>query len=620
MADTLTKNFKFVKPAFNKKPWQQNFYDSLDAIDAVLARYILVSNFVGVWNQATAYQATQRVVDTVGGAIYTCNVNHTSTAINTFAQDRIANPTFWTIFTFSVQFRGTWLAQTDYSTGDFVVFGQRLAVANATHHSSNSFVTDQANGLWNVLIDGTAVVALPTGTAANADQTIRYDGGALQYQLTSSHKVSSAGVTTLPAGSVANPSLNLNAQGGLYSPGAGLLAISLLGTEVWRIKSDGTFTPAFPDLFRQGQGFPAAAAANAGSAIGWDSTGSVLTNLGLISGFANRIINGDMRIDQRHAGNIFTPAATVYGPDRWQLQLSTGSKLTFQQAFTITPGFTNSLKCSVAATYVPLATDVFTERQGIEGLNIADLMWGTASAKSVTVSFWAQSSVAGVYNIALQNAAANRCYGALFTIAAPNVAQFFTIVIPGDTTGSWATDSTVGVWLVFDMGSGSNFTAAPGAWAATTLYSATGALKFVSQANASSFFITGVSFRIGSDVTQSVRAFGEEMMLCNRYYCKTYNLTSVPGAVGDSSGLQRCFSNAANVVVSNVSFPARMRANPTFLTYSYQTGASGVLRDETGGVDVATTISAYEGTALVSASLAAATRQAAYLWSAEAEF
>lgn len=198
MADTTTLNFKFVKPSFNKKPWQQDFYNTLDAIDAVLAKYILIQNFQGVWQNATAYTVGQRVADSLSGGIFTCLVNHTSSAINTFAQDRVANPSFWSAFTFQLSFRNAWASNTAYALGDIVTFGQKLAIANSAHTSSSSFVTDQTNGLWNVLIDGSAVAALPAGIIGNADQLIRFDGVSLQYQLSGvSAKLTSAGGLTV---------------------------------------------------------------------------------------------------------------------------------------------------------------------------------------------------------------------------------------------------------------------------------------------------------------------------------------------------------------------------------------------------------------------------------------
>jgi hypothetical protein len=36
-------------------------------------------------------------------------------------------------------------------------------------------------------------------------------------------------------------------------------------------------------------------------------------------------------------------------------------------------------------------------QQKIEGFNVADLAWGSANAKTVTLSFWVRSSVTGTF-------------------------------------------------------------------------------------------------------------------------------------------------------------------------------------------------------------------------------
>jgi hypothetical protein len=43
------------------------------------------------------------------------------------------------------------------------------------------------------------------------------------------------------------------------------------------------------------------------------------------------------------------------------------------------------------------ATDYFFLQQIIEGLNVADLAWGTANASTVTLSFWVRSSLTGTF-------------------------------------------------------------------------------------------------------------------------------------------------------------------------------------------------------------------------------
>ena len=109
-------------------------------------------------------------------------------------------------------------------------------------------------------------------------------------------------------------------------------------------------------------------------------------------GFKNRIINGAMVIDQRNAGAEVNPAVNGnYYIDRWQTGLSVASKFKIgQNAGAVTPptGYINYLGCTSLSAYTVGASETFVIQQRIEGLNIADLAWGTASAASISLSFW----------------------------------------------------------------------------------------------------------------------------------------------------------------------------------------------------------------------------------------
>jgi len=116
-------------------------------------------------------------------------------------------------------------------------------------------------------------------------------------------------------------------------------------------------------------------------------------------GFKNRIINGAMVIDQRNAGAEVNPAESgIYYLDRYITQSSVASKFKIgQNAGSVTPptGFINYLGCTSLSAYTVGASDAFNIQQRIEGLNVADLAWGTASAATVTLSFWVYSSLTG---------------------------------------------------------------------------------------------------------------------------------------------------------------------------------------------------------------------------------
>lgn len=241
------------------------------------------------------------------------------------------------------------------------------------------------------------------------------------------------------------------------------------------------------------------------------------------TGFVNRIINGDMRIDQRNAGASVTPTNAAYTLDRWVFSLAQASKLTCQQnAGSVTPpvGFTNYLGVTSSSAYTVGAGENFNLVQRIEGFNTADLAWGTANAQAVTLSFWVRSSLTGTFGGVIQNSAATRSYPFTYTINSANTWELETITIPGDTTGTWLTNSSTGIAIWFGLGVGSSLSGTAGAWSGSALYSATGATSVIGT-NGATFYITGVQLQKGSTATPfEFRSIGQELALCQRYYQK----------------------------------------------------------------------------------------------------
>ena len=235
----------------------------------------------------------------------------------------------------------------------------------------------------------------------------------------------------------------------------------------------------------------------------------------------NRIINGDMRIDQRNAGASITPTNGQYSVDRWACYLSQTSKFSAQQnAASVTPpaGFTNYLGVTSLSAYSITSTDLFLLNQNIEGLNVADLGWGTANAQTITLSFWVRSSLTGTFGGSLRNSALNRSYPFSYTITAANTWEKETITIAGDTSGTWLTTNGVGINLALGLGVGSTYSGTAGSWSGSNFLSATGATSVVGT-NGATFYITGVQLEIGTSATPfERRMYGQELALCQRYY------------------------------------------------------------------------------------------------------
>jgi hypothetical protein len=244
----------------------------------------------------------------------------------------------------------------------------------------------------------------------------------------------------------------------------------------------------------------------------------------------NRIINGDMVVDQRYAGASFTPTNGSYGLDRWTFAATQASKFTAQQnAGSVTPptGFSNYLGITSSSAYSITSGDIFYVRQPIEGFNTADLAFGTANAQTVTLSFWVRSSLTGTFGGALQNSAENRSYPFSYTISAANTWEKETITITGDTSGTWiGATNGIGLSVIFGLGVGSTYTGTANSWQAAQDFAPTGAVSVVGT-NAATFYITGVQLEIGTSATPfERRLYGQELLLCQRYYENVSQSTS----------------------------------------------------------------------------------------------
>jgi hypothetical protein len=271
-------------------------------------------------------------------------------------------------------------------------------------------------------------------------------------------------------------------------------------------------------------------------------------------GFKNRIINGAMVIDQRWAGGAVTDstATNPYTVDRWSFYGNVASKVSLQQnQGSVTPpvGFTNYMGLTVTSAYTPSAGDAFRFQQIIEGYNIADLAWGTANAKTVTISFWAYSSLTGTHSGALSNDGLSRSYPFTFTISSANTWEYKTVTIAGCTDGTWGTTNGIGIRLFFNMGCGSTTLGTAGAWANAFYAGATGSVTVVANASAT-FKFTGVQLEKGSTATSfDYRPYGTEFSLCERYY------QLGDGYVGSA------YSTSG--YVANFRFTTAMRTSPT---------------------------------------------------------
>jgi len=290
----------------------------------------------------------------------------------------------------------------------------------------------------------------------------------------------------------------------------------------------------------------------------------------------NRIINGNMAIDQRNAGASVTPAQDAFMVDRWKWGQSQSSKFTSIQSTTAPTGYTNSLLMTVAAAVTIGASDYFTVYQPIEGLNVSDLAWGTASASTVTLSFWVRSSLTGTFGGSLRNSAGNRSYPFTYTISSANTFEYKTITISGDTTGTWLTTNGIGIYVQIGLGVGSTLSGTAGSWSANNYLSATGATSVVGT-NGATFYITGVQLEVGTVATPYERQiYSDQLAQCQRYL-PAFSGTGQLGAGGNASSTTQAYTT--------IIFPVPARVAATGMTINaasnFVIGCAGVTSDFT---------------------------------------
>jgi hypothetical protein len=294
---------------------------------------------------------------------------------------------------------------------------------------------------------------------------------------------------------------------------------------------------------------------------------------GVSQGFKNRIINGAMTIAQRGTSAVTTDGS--FPVDRFQVQVQ-NANLSLVQSSTAPAGFNFSTAITVTSTTSSDPNDRSGFFQFIEGFNTADLGFGTANAKTITVSFWARSTVAGTYSGNLSNNTGTRTYIFTYTLAA-NTWTYVTATIAGDTGGTWV-GATNGLGLVVRaimLNCGSNFQGTAGSWIAGDARGTSGSTYLATTNSGAVVNITGVQLEVGSTATSfDYRPYGTELQLCQRYYA--FGGNSFFGSYGgSSSGVIMLF------------YKVSMRATPTITSTLAGSSGSGV-STEVGNIYILT--------------------------------
>jgi hypothetical protein len=288
--------------------------------------------------------------------------------------------------------------------------------------------------------------------------------------------------------------------------------------------------------------------------------------------FRNRIINGDMRIDQRNNGNVLAIAGGAYSIDRWRndLNVTYNGRFSSQQGIDLSSGFYYTLKETVTTIDTANnAASYYLVDQPIEGNNILDLAYGRPIAKPVAISFRVQSSVIGTFGGSLQSD--NGSYIFQYDIIQANTWQTVEVSIPPNTQYDLSSNTNgVGLYLRFDFGSGSNFEGVANQWQAGNKFRVANNAKLINNPGAT-WSLTGVQLEVGETATPFEQLpYGMQLSLCQRYYYKTGPSVRYSG-----------YNNSTTLGDYTVIFPTTMRVAPSALEQSGTAAHYGIQHGST---------------------------------------
>ena len=276
-----------------------------------------------------------------------------------------------------------------------------------------------------------------------------------------------------------------------------------------------------------------------------------------VHGRRNLVINGDFAVDQRNGGSSITPTNGQFSADRWKCSLSQASKFSVEQVTDAPVGFQNSVKLTSLSAYTPVSGDYFLIQQQLEGYTGAHLLYGTANAKTATLSFYVKSSLTGTFGGAIRNSNGySRTYPFEYTINSANTWERKTITFAGDTSGTYLTTNGAGITTTFSIGAGADFKSTANAWATNNDIAGSNATDVVAT-NSATWQLSGVQLEVGEATPFEHRSYGDELARCQRYCFVAYEDDTTTGYYACNLG------TTSSQAVMHFAHPVEMRSAPT---------------------------------------------------------
>ncbi len=296
----------------------------------------------------------------------------------------------------------------------------------------------------------------------------------------------------------------------------------------------------------------------------------------------NYIVNGGMQISQEN-GTAAGAASGYYPVDQWRNEFGNAGAISTAQVASSTPGGSPyRIRTTVTAADASAgSSDYSVISQKIEGNRVADLRFGHAAAKVITVQFGVKAP-AGTYCVSVRNGTPNRIIVGEYTIAAgeANTDVVKSVTVAGDTSGAWAFDNTVGMEVIFVLMAGSSYAQSPNTWsAASSAFSTSNQFNFMGTVgNVFELFDVGI-YEGNSAPSFQLPDFQEELDRCQRYWEKSYDYATAVGAA-TNNGVRGSLQNSTPASYGAGTFLKRKRAVPTVTLYSPLDGSTGYGADD----------------------------------------